>query len=277
MSEPRPGPAAELPPPWGHHDLPEGEERQVRLGPLELRLRRVGEEIWLSWTRTDDPAGGGADSTSREPGADEEVEWSRWAVPGGTTGVHLHPAFPDRALVVEPEQTFHLVRGARIRIYVRVPLQVAVGLPAPSPVTLVEIPTVILSDTWFGDLTEGELAYALHTSARRSLQPDVFAPHLAICSLRLGNEVVDQLAVKKLCLRVAHLSLFVRGRELWSDETRVRYRGEDEESEIRITGKAPPDAPEAVRVMPPRIPLQRGFTARTFARLAEFSGFWGAS
>lgn len=277
MTGVRPGPPDQLSPPWGHHHLPEGDERRIRLGPLELRFRKVGEEIWLSRTWIEDPGSEAPDSTARSAEAPDDGEWSRWAVPEGTEGVRLHPVFPDRALVVEPEQPFHLVRGARIRIYVRVPLQVAVDLPEPSSVTLVEIPTAILSDTWFGDLNEGELAYALHTSARRKLGPELFSPHLAVCPLRLGNDVVNQLEVKKLCLRVAHLSLFARGTELWSDETRVRYRGEDEESEIRITGKAPPDAPDAVRLMPPRDPLQRGFTARTFARLAEFSGFGGAS
>lgn len=275
MSEAPPHRSDRLAAPWGRHDLGDGEERELRLGPLDLRLRRVGEEIWLSRHWTDAHAGGRFGGRRHE--APGDVEWSRWAVPEGTDGVRLDPVFPDRALVVEPEQPFHLVRGARIRVYVRVPLWVAVGLPVPSGITLVEVPTVILSDTWFGDLSEGELSYALPTSARRELRPDLFAPHLAVCPLRLGNDAVNQLEVKKLCLRVSHLSLFSRGPELWSDETRVRYRGEDEESELRITGSAPPDAPDAERIVTPRVPLQRGFTARTFSRLAEFSGLGGSS
>lgn len=256
-----------LPPPWGHHALEAEDGHTVRLGPLELHMKRAGEEIWLSCQRTEGPP----------VTVNGEAEWSRWAVPEGTTGVRLDPVFPDRPLVVEPEQTFHLVRGARVRIYVRAPLWVSVGLPAPSKVALVQIPTHILSDTWFGDFTEGELAYALPTSARREITPEVFAPHLAICPLVLGNDASDQLEVKKLCLRVAHLSIFARGPELWSDETRVQYQGEDEESRLRITGKVPPEATEAVRVTPPRVPLARGFRARTFARLADFSGFGHSS
>lgn len=275
MSEATPHRSDRLAAPWGRHDLGRGEEREFRLGPLDLRLRRVEEEIWISRRWRDSQGAGESGRRSDQPV--DEPEWSRWAVPQESDGVRLDPLFPDRPVVVEPEQPFHLVRGARIRVYVRVPLWVAVGLPAPSSVTLVKIPTVILSDTWFGNLTEGELAYALPTSARRALRPEVFAPHLAICPLRLGNDVIDALEVKKLCLRVAHLSLFGRGPEIWSDETRVGYRGEDEESDLRITGKAPPEAPDAERIVPPHVPLQRGFTARTFARLAEFSGLGGLS
>lgn len=266
MSDSGPESADHLSPPWGRHDLEVGGERGVRLGPLELRMQRTEQEIWLSQRWSEDEL----------QGEDAESDWSRWAVPEGTTGVHLEPVFPNRALVVEPEQTFHLVRGARVRIYVRVPLWVSVGLPSPSKVELIEIPTHILSDTWFGDFTEGELAYALPTSARRQVSPDIFEPHLAVCPLSLGNDAVDELEVDKLCLRVAHLSIFSRGPELWSDETRVRYQGEDEESRIRISGQVPSEASDAVRIRSPRVPLARGFRARTFARLADLSGF-GAS
>ncbi|MDX1566566.1 MAG: hypothetical protein R3223_02125 [Longimicrobiales bacterium] len=273
-------PDTPLSPPWGPHELGPGDDRTMRLGPLELQLRRVGEEVWIARRWTDDSLTGEVEEggTSAVPvgGDPVEPEWSRWAVPQDTGGVRLEPVFPDRPLVVEPEQTFHLVRGARVRVYVRVPLWVSVGLPAPSEVSLVDIPTHILSDTWFGDFAEGELAYALPTSARREITPEIFATHRVICPLVLGNDAVDQLEVKKLCLRVAHLSVFARGGELWSDETRVRYQGEDQESQIRISGKMPSEAPDAVRVKPPRVPLARGFRARTFARLADLSGF-GAS
>lgn len=267
-----------LSPPWGRYEIQPGDDRTVRLGPLELRLKRVGEEVWIARRWTEEPLGGEVEETGTGAVASDEVEpeWSRWAVPQGTGGLRLEPVFPDRPLVVEPEQTFHLVRGARVRVYVRVPLWVSIELPDPSEVSLVEIPTHILSDTWFGDFAEGELAYALPTSARREVTPEIFAPHRAICPLMLGNDAVDQLEVKKLCLRVAHLSVFARGGELWSDETRVRYQGEDEESQIRISGRVPSEAPDAVRIKPPRVPLARGFRARTFARLADLSGF-GAS
>ena len=119
MSNRSPDSTDRLSAPWGHHDLEVGGERAVRLGPLELRMKRTDQEIWLTQHRIEDEAGP----------AEADPDWSRWAIPEGTTGVRLEPVFPDRALVVEPEQAFHLVRGARVRVYVRVPLWVSVGLP----------------------------------------------------------------------------------------------------------------------------------------------------
>lgn len=264
---------ARPPRPWGDVDLEEDGERRTEIGPLRLRIRHSKGEIWLAHTR--DHADGPGDRGA-VPGADEP-EWVRWAVPDGTHRVRLWPVFPDRPLVARPEKSFHLVRGAQVRVYVRVPLSVRVELPDPPEVTLQEIPTVTLSDTWFGDFTEGELTYYLPTTARREIRPEHFAPHLAACPLQLSNSSTDNLEVEKIALRVAHLSIFGRDGELWADETSVRYRGAEEGSEIRISGRPPREASGAALVTPPRVPRERGFRARTFARLLTLPGFGDAS
>nr|NIP60435.1 hypothetical protein [Gemmatimonadota bacterium]NIR80852.1 hypothetical protein [Gemmatimonadota bacterium]NIT89671.1 hypothetical protein [Gemmatimonadota bacterium]NIU33451.1 hypothetical protein [Gemmatimonadota bacterium]NIU37737.1 hypothetical protein [Gemmatimonadota bacterium] len=160
----------------------------------------------------------------------------------------------------------------RVRIYVRVPLWVRVELHGGATMRLTEIPSVILSDTWFGDFMEGELCYFQPTTARREVRPEHFDDHLAVCPILLSNRSQDPLAVEKLALRVAHLSIFRRGRELWADETRVRYRGDEAGSEIRSAHSPPSEAPDATLLTPPRTPADRGFRARTFSRLKGLSG-----
>lgn len=259
------------PRPWGEHDLEEGGEQRIEIGPLRLRIRRRDGEIWLAHAREESPAG-----SPLEPGEDD-AEWTRWAVPEGIRSVRLWPAFPDRALVARPEHSFHLVRGAEVRVYIRVPLSVRIELPGSAPAKLTEVPTVTLSDTWFGDLTDGELTYFLPTTARREIGPEHFAPHLAACPLRLSNSAVDDLEVEKIALRVAHLSLFGHQEELWADETSVRYRSAEEGSDVRVSGKPPREAPDSQLLTPPRIPTERGFRARTFARLLTLPGFGDAT
>lgn len=270
MSEPsRPketGPAAETDP-WRIHDLPEGGEARLRAGPLHLRLVRSSGEYWLAHARIDE-----TEEPEESPLSGDDVDWHRWAVPGDATGVRLVPVFPDRPLVVEPEDAFHLVRGARVRVYVRVPLWVRLELTGGEGARLTEVPTVVLSDTWFGDFMEGELCYFLPTTARRELRPEHFQEHLAVCPLQLANSSDEELTVEKLALRVPHLTLFRRGTELWADETRVRYQGEETGSDIRMAHAAPKEAPDATLLSPPRTPTDLGFRARTFSRLKSLSG-----
>lgn len=247
---------------WGRHTVPADDEACLRLGPLELRFLRRSDELRLSWHRE---------------GEVEEVprRWSRWAPGESWSGeIELAPAFPDRLVVVKPEEEFRLMQGARARIYLRVPMQVEVRIrPLPAP-ALASVPTVVMSDTWWGQVEEGELGYWLETRARRAIGTGEFAEHLCICPLQLENRAAEDLQVDKIALRVGHLSLYREGEHLWSDETRVRYLGEEEGSRIDMAGHPPGEATGAVRMAPPKVPMERGFSARTFARLRSSFGGW---
>jgi len=273
---------------WSEHELASGEPKRFPVGPLLVHAVFRKDEIWIAHDRREDvtlpgrvmepatlrsPArSGSGGGEAPDPPEEGDAEWTRWALPRERSGIRLTPVFPDRPLVVEPEQPFHLVQGARARVYIRVPLWVRVELPDPGTTTLTEIPTTLLSDTWFGEVTEGELAYYLPTSARRSLSPELFEPDRVICPLQLSNRSAEPLAVEKIALRVSHLSVYRRGRELWANETRVRYEGEAVGSSIEMSPTAPEEAPDAERMSQPRQPLERSFTARTFSRLKHVPG-----
>jgi hypothetical protein len=279
----------ELAHPWGRHHLPEVGERLVRIGPVEIRMLARGDEILLA-SRERLPAhesgntlAGGADpapgTSPVSGGGDPEPTWVRWATPDGERVVSFEPVFPDRPVVLEPEQPFYLLPGARVRVYVRVPAWISVTLPlqnAPArSVRLREIVPLTLSDTWWGTPEEGELAFWLNTTARRQMSPELFAPHLVACPLIIRNRAASELRVEKLALKVFHFSIFSRGEEFWSDECHIEYLGEGDGSQIEMTGLPPEEASEAVRVTHPRVPLRRGLRARTFGRLAVLSGFGG--
>jgi hypothetical protein len=245
------------PPPWGIHEVGGADELQLRLGPLSIHLRSVDGEIHALH------------------GHDEGTEpaWTRWAAARWDGRVQLTPVFPDRPLVVEPEMGFWLLRGAEARIYVRVPLWVHLEALGENRTSLLRIPTVPASDTWWGSLAEGELCYWLPTTARRGVEDSLFQPHLAMCPVQLVNGSADSLPVEKIALRVAYLSLFAHGHRIWADETRVRYQGDAEGSHLGVAGTAPAEAPGATRLAEPRLRMTRGFRALTFARIRSLQGW----
>lgn len=272
MSEPAPD---GLSLPWGRHALDAGETLTLEVGPLTLRVRSTADEVWVAhdpgdWTRT------GRGAARGTPSPPEAGDWARWPVPAEPGGISLSPVFPPRPVVVEPEHSFRLLPRAEARVFVRVPLWARLALPPADGRALAEVPAVVLSDTWWGTPTDGELCYWLSTTARREVSADVFAPHLAVCPLRLSNRSDDELPVEKIVLRVAHLSIFGGEGRLWADETRVRYRGVDEGSDVEVAGSRPREAGDAVRVADPREPPpSRGFRARTFSRLKTLPGLGG--
>lgn len=285
---------------WGAVELQAGEVREYALGDLRLRLRRRSEEVWMhsahvsSGERGDGQtaeegvsSGGGIPSDERirsedairpedsirPEGGVRPDEWIRWAVPA-EEDLELVPRLPDRPVVVSPEQPFFLPPEGRARIFVRVPLFVSVSTTGEvaEPTILEEFPSIVLSDTWWGSFTEGELGYWLETRARREVPTGLDDPHLAICPLLLVNRSEQALPVERLAVRVEFLTLFHGEREVWTDEVQVRYRGGHEGSEIRYTGEVPDEVGGVSPLAGSREPAPRGLRARTFGRLAARVG-----
>lgn len=257
--------------PWGRIHVPDEAPLPRRIGPRDVWLLfRDGELRMASAPVPPELAG-----EEPDPEPPEGAAWSRWATPDGEREIELRPALPDRPVVLEPEVPFSLLPRARARIYVRVPLWIRVELASGDRTVLKEIPTVAMSDTWWGGFFEGELCYWLPITARRDVRPDLLGPHLAICPLSLENRSAADLEVERLQLRMAHLTLFRDEVGFWSDESRVRYQGDTEGSQIQMSGRPPPKARTAERVTDPREPVARGFRARTFARLRTLPGLGG--
>lgn len=253
----RPGPAA-------------GETLRLDIGPLTLWIRSDENGIWFAHARTRE-----GEPTPGEP--PDEAEWSRWALDDAPYHLRLTPVLPDRPLVVKAEHAFTLQRRASVRVFVRVPAWVRLEVVAKRggrASVLAEIPTVHLSDTWWGDFLYGELAYWLSTSGRRVLTPDFFEAHMVVSAIQLDNLSQDDLQVEKLSVRVEHLSIYEQDGWLWAEEVRVDYHGEDEGSDIHMDDKPPKEAAGARELTPARA-QKRSFRTRTFARLKAISG-WGA-
>lgn len=260
-----------LPPPWGEHDIPPDDTVSIDVGPLILWFRARRDEIWVA-SKPGNRSRELEEAATRTP---EDQDWVRWPVSGGADRISLSPMLPPRSVVVEPELAFRLLPRTEARIFVRVPLWVNVELASEPPAALAEIPSLILSDTWWGGFTEGELCYWLPTTARRHVETEVFSPHLVVCPLQLHNDSDEELQVEEIALRVAHLTGFSDAGRFWADETRVRYRGDGEGSDIEMSGEPPREASSAVEVAVPRSPLPRGFRARSFARLKTLPGLAG--
>jgi len=249
---------------WATHAVPAGGSTSIAVGPLRIRLRRAGDELWVRTLLL--PAG------DAEPVDAGDGDWSRWALPeGAPEEIHLAPGLPDRLLVVRPRLPFHLAPGATARLHVRVPVQVQLRVGSREGPWIGEYPTILLSDTWWGDPESGELAFWLDTHARRSISADLFEPHMAVCTMGLVNRSRDPLPVTRVALRPVHLAIFGSPRGLWCEELRVTW-DEGEEAQVEMMGRAPAEAEEPSPLAAPRIAAERGLRVRTFARLRGGGG-----
>jgi len=252
---------------WGEHEISLRKIYHWAIGDLNIWCNRTSQEIQFAHKRL--PA---SDDGTKIEGPPEDISWSRFALIKEHPAIRISPLFPDRPVVVKPETLFKLNQGIQAKIYIRVPIWLKIELTTREPITLVEIPTVVLSNTWFGTFLEGELCYWISSSARREIEPDPSRNYLAICPIQMVNKSEIDLSIEKLCLRVANLSLFFDGKQLWSDETKVTYKGEEASSQIEFSGKPPIEAPAAAIIASPRSPIKKGLVAQTFSSLKDLPG-----
>ncbi len=248
--------------PWGGIPLPEDELTDHIIGPLHILMKRTSNEIWIAFDRTQ----------TKQP--DFELQsWTRWALNRKDAVIEAWPIMPDLQVIVRPEYPFSLSPGATVKVFTRIPVWVGIFAHDPRKHKLTETPTVMLSKTWYGDFTDGVMCYWIATAARREISKDVLNDYTAVASLHIRNESETDLKIEKLSIRVDRLSLYDSEGFLWTDEMDIRYHGEDQHSEITMSGKAPKELKNPKLVTSPRDPVKKSFAERTFRIIKEIPGF----
>ncbi len=246
---------------WGETELAVGESRHWRIGPLSLWIYRSRDEWQVATDYCSDES---LLVAAVETPAPAEIEWTRWATDGTATSVRLLPVMPDRPVVVEPQHAFRILQHGSARIYISIPVWVRVELVGGAGAgRLIEVPTVVLSNTWFGSLFEGELCYWVETSARRSTESRAGRPHIAMAPMSVINTADEELALNQICLRTANLACYLDERGLWTSSVRVTSSGEDQPQRLNVSPGTPEEATGAQRMSKPREQARGNLLVRT--------------
>jgi len=260
-----------LTPFWGSHLLTEETIEDFSCGPSILRCRARPQELWTAHSYSELKEG--EDLKSQEMHQSATPSWSRW--PLGTTpkSVTFHPTLPDRSVVVKPDFPLRLTPTQIAQVFVRIPLWISIVVGEDNAVALTTLPTMLLSNTWFGSFTGGELCYWVSSSARRKPVSDPQKPYLVICPVRVVNDSSEELRFERLCLRVETLGLYrASDGQHWADKTEVRFKGQIEGSEITAAGSSPHMPEDSIRLAEPRRPARKGFATRAFSGLRGLAG-----
>jgi hypothetical protein len=223
---------------WDPIELLPGQTHGVTIGPLHLWVRRTKYEWRIAWAGNEAPATLWTGVAGDEP--PEGVAWNRWAASPDQTRLHLIPVLADRPLVIRPDTSFRIPPGVKVRIYVQVPVWVRLTLGDKT--TLTEVPTVHLSNTWFGEPDAGELAWALKTDVHHAVEEVPLADHEAICRVDINHKGKEQLELNRLFLRAAHLRVYRTTERLWTNGVKAVYEGGERVGSVDYLKSAPSEA-----------------------------------
>lgn len=135
-----------------------------------------------------------------------------------------------------------------------------------------ELPSLRLSDTWFGSTTrEGELAYALRSSARTRLDEMPLRSHRILTPVVLENRASDALLLERLNLPVPFLSVFEEeARGLWTECVHMLRTEEGDTARLDVRRGPPEETSGAVKRSGPRRTHETGHLFRAFGSLLGF-------
>ena len=153
---------------WTPHKIIPDECCLAVVGPLQLWLRLAEDELRIAARRLDENEAREASPLATiEDSPPEDLDWGRWVIGDTADTLQLSPAMPDRPVVVRPEMPVKIPPAREALFFVSIPIWVRINAGSGDLLKLCEHPSLVLSNTWFGDPMSGELCYALWSRARR--------------------------------------------------------------------------------------------------------------
>lgn len=240
------------------------------IGPLSIFLRRRESEWSLAWEQADDLTE--SIHCASEPAAEtpEHLVTSRYVFDRSPKSFCLKPRLLDRPLVVKTRQPVRIPAHQKTTFFISSPVSVAVLLSMPEsprePELLLEaLPSLRLSDTWFGpDTREGELCYAARSEARHSRDELPLRPHRAVTPVTIENRSNQWLTIDRLSIPLPCLAVYGSDRgALWTDPISLQHTDDSQLANL-VVGPVPEGLE---RLSPAQEMAQRHGLVRAFTRL----------
>ena len=252
---------------WGNFQLEIGQMGFWQIGPSSFSIHRLEQEWRIVYSEGTDPFSNELIVNVPLPSNDNSTATSlrRYMFQKTYSSLTLTPVLVDRPVVVRPTTPFSIREGQEVTLYVTTPFWIRVEVEGAT-LPLREIPTLRLSDTWFGkDTLSGELCYASQLAGRLSLEDVHKLPYRVISPLRVRNRSSKPLLIERVKLPLQYLSIYgSKEHFLWTQTVVLTH--EQDRTKLNLH-KKPLDAEIGEKVSGPRQKLKDNLVVRAFERL----------
>jgi hypothetical protein len=256
---------------WDPIELERNKSYSWRIGPLRLWIRNNGTEWLESHLYTPEKEEEERLAVAQTAEKPPQTEWSRLICGECSNKLRILPLLPDRPVVVGSSTVLKVLPDCSARFFVMIPLWLSLQVGEADRTTLMEIPSVVLSNTWFGGLTIGELCYSLKTTAHMTLDGVAPPPHVLVCPVHLNNTAGTPLDFQKLCIHVEHLKVYSNDSRLWTNEVNITYEGVNLLSSVKYSDTAPAFEENCRLVSNERVPAEKNIFRKSFSFLRYFT------
>ncbi len=233
-----------LPAPWQNLASSDDATIAAELDRLTINVRRTNEECWLDYRYPQEQ--------HIQPLGDAQQSL-RILLNHGDRPIHVTPQLADRPVVARPMVPTEVPPKERATLFISAVLWARVGIGEQ---LLAELPTLRLSDTWFGATTmSGELCYASQTRALLRLDNVPYSAFRAIIPVTIDNQGEDNVKLERINVPVPHLTLYCDGEKFWTSALTILRETNLATAKLRIDATPPP---HSIIAAAPRRPIRGG-------------------
>jgi len=222
---------------WSKKTIKEGYTYHWQLGQKHIALQKT--ELMWQYVIEDRDRPSDSITFSEEKTEATEIEWKS-TIGDKSNLLQLLPALPDMPLVIKPAKAFSILPGKSALLYLPIPLWLQFYADNKKKEHLIfECSAEKLSQTWFGEPSNGQLAYSWSIDLSKTLTLPDQLERFVICPVRVNNESGSILDLQRLLLQCEYLKIYAKDQTLFTNEIKIGFRGENDASEVQYINRAP--------------------------------------
>ena len=247
---------------WKKYQFAVNQTRLFKAGYSEIVVKRI-QNGWLVKRKTSDVASEDLLVETIDDLADDQDVLHFYT--GDSTELLLVPALPDKAVVFRNNKNIKISAGESASLFFRIPLTMQFYFQEVKDENrLVEIPSQRLSDTWFGEIDNGEPAYSIGGNYDQSFSEVQASSWEAISSVEIINNTSSVLDLQRLILRVEDLSLYLKSKQLLSDYLTIEFKGQEHAGSVNLSIRKEIHGEKPVQMAKPRSLVSKNLLRRSF-------------
>lgn len=207
---------------FNKHQVNPGNSKQIDLAGISLNVIRQ-KEGWKLET--------GSKNSDETPASSQKSGFEYFHT-GKSNSLVIAPALPAKPLVFKATK-LTVLPGQKLTFFIKIPLVFQVYFAKVQPENLLkEVEYRRLSDTWFGEPDNGELAFSIGSEFFLDFDETATSEFEAICPVAVTNNSATSLDVQRLILRVENMNLYKNGNRNVTSIVEIEYRGSDVVSSV---------------------------------------------
>jgi hypothetical protein len=255
--------------PWSEFKFDIPVCRRYQIGPLKMWIQGDDRKWMVSYIHKPE------EKNCLELGIEEEkpddVQWTQMIISKPSNSLRFLPIMPDRPVVVRLRNPTKVKKNGECVLFVFIPVWVRICIGSDASGGIQDLPSVMLSNTWFGDTISGELCYSLKIPSELALVIPSLGPHRVICPVRIRNCSDGDLLLERLCVHVDNLNIYRGAEGNWANEVDAEYNGEDQTCSISYKEEPPGFDKIESLLMVAREPVSTSLMQRTIGNLRAIS------